>query len=176
VVLKTLSRLFITLKNKVMKLFYFLIGMLFISNALSAQTSIYGKATDAETAEELIYANIELYKNDVFVVGATTDFEGNFSIPLDPGTYNLKITYTAYPEKLITGIIIKAGQTIKLDIQLEYGIQLCNFQVISSSHPLIYQDDTTSGRTITSEKTHNQPSKNINEIIQNTPGVSIIDF
>ncbi len=142
---------------------------------LSTQTSIYGKVTDVETGEGLIWANIVLTKNGVFFTGTATDFEGNYNIPVDPGTYAVKITYTGYPEKSITGVIVKANQSSKLDIQIEEGF------IIYCGHseykiPLIEIENTTSKTEMTSEQIRNQPSKNITELIQSTPGVSIINF
>ncbi len=157
-----------------MKLFYLFITMLFISNTLSAQTSIYGKVSDAETGEDLIFANIVAKKNGVFAAGGSTDFEGNFSIPVDPGTYNVKVSYTGYPEKLITGVIVKAGQATKVDFKMENGIELCEVVVRSYKVPLISADCTSSGGTLTSRDISSLPTKNISAMATSTAGLSSV--
>ncbi len=151
------------------------LSFLLFGVSLVAQTSMYGKITDGETGEDLLYANLVLNKNGVFVTGASTDFEGNYSIPLDPGTYDVKVTYTGYPEKLITGVVIKAGQGTKLDIQLDEGINLDEVVVVGYKVPLIEQDNTSTGGTITSEQIRNLPTKNISALAATTAGLSQVD-
>ncbi len=53
---------------------------------------IKGTITDASTGEGLIQANILLKDG----VGATTDFEGNFSIEADYGVYSISVSYSGY--------------------------------------------------------------------------------
>ena len=144
---------------------------------LPKNTSIHGKVTDEETGEELLYANIVLNKNGVYVTGGSTDFEGNYSIPLDPGTYDLKISYTGYPDHEITDIIVIGGQETKLDISMAPGVELsCCYGCFYWIVPLINQEDTSTGKTITSEQIRNEPNKNVNELLLSTPGVSIGNF
>ena len=71
------------------------LGILFFSSMLMAQiTSLAGKITDGETEEELIGANITMYRGGVLITGASTDFTGNYSINVDPGTYDC-LLYTS---------------------------------------------------------------------------------
>ncbi len=96
--------------------------LLCISNVLVAQaTSIAGKITDSETGEELIGANVSLYKGGVLSTGASTDFTGNYSIKVDPGTYDVEVSYIGYAPIRITSVIIQAGRANKLDVQLGPG-------------------------------------------------------
>lgn len=91
--------------------------------SINAQSSsIYGKVTDEESGEILIYANIVLNKNDVFATGGGTDFEGNYSIPVDPGKYSLHVSYTGYPTFIIKDVSIDKNQNIKLNISLSTPI------------------------------------------------------
>ncbi len=151
------------------------LSFLMFSVLAVAQTAIYGKVTDEETAEDLIYANIVLEKNGVFAAGGSTDFEGNYSIPVDPGTYNVKISYTGYPDRLITDVIVKAGQSTKLDIALAQGINIETVVVTGYKVPLIEQDNTTQGGTLTSEQIRNLPTKNISALAATTAGLSQAD-
>ena len=151
------------------------LNFLLFSTLAVAQTSIYGKVTDESTGEELIYANIVLNKNGVYATGASTDFEGNYSIPIDPGTYEVKISYTGYPDRVITDVIVKAGQGTKLNILLSQGIDLDIVVVTGYKVPLIEQDNTTQGGTLTSEQIRNLPTKNITALAATTAGLSQAD-
>ena len=93
-----------------------------ISGALSAQsTSLAGKITDRETGEELIGGNVTLYLNGVLATGAATDFTGNYSINVDPGTYDVEVSYIGYSPQRVTGVTIRSGQANRLDLQLGSG-------------------------------------------------------
>lgn len=151
------------------------LSLLLFSVLAVAQTSIYGKVTAEGTGEELIGANIVLNKNGVFATGASTDFEGNYSIPADPGTYEIKVSYTGYPERVITDVLVKAGQGTKLDIQLSEGIDLDIIEITGYKVPLIDQDNTTQGGTLTSEQIRNLPTKNITALAATTAGLSQVD-
>ena len=63
-----------------MKTFFTILLSAILAFTLSAQTSLVGKITAAETGEDLIGANVILEKNGVFVIGTSTDFNGNYKI------------------------------------------------------------------------------------------------
>ncbi len=152
------------------------LSFLLFGVSLVAQTSsIYGKVTNEETGEELIYANLVLSKNGVFVTGASTDFEGNYSITIDPGTYEVKISYTGYTDKVITGVLVRQGQGVKLDIQLLEGVTADVVEVVGYKVPLIDKDNTSTGSTITSAEIRNLPTKNITALAATTAGLSQVD-
>lgn len=153
------------------------LSFLLFGVSLVAQTSsIYGKVTDEETGEDLLYANLILNKNGVYATGGTTDFEGNYSITTDPGTYDVKISYTGYADRVITGVLVKAGQGTKLDIKMQAeGFTTETVVVTGYKVPLIDQEQTTSGSTITSEQIRNLPTKNITALAATTAGLSQVD-
>ena len=67
--------------------------LLFASVAIG-QTAIAGKVTDAsDNGAELIGANLVFKKNGNFITGVSTDFDGNFKVNLDPGTYDVIVSY-----------------------------------------------------------------------------------
>ena len=93
--------------------------MLFLAQLhVSAQNygSIYGNVTDKETNEELVGANILLEGTPT---GTSTDIDGNFSIKgLEPGIYNIRISYISYQTILIQGVKVIPGISVKLDASL----------------------------------------------------------
>jgi carboxypeptidase-like protein len=148
--------------------------ILFFSFITFSQTSIYGKITAKETGEELIYANIILNKNGVFAAGASTDFEGNYSIPVDQGTYEIHISYTGYPDMSITDVIIEAGRGTKLDIKMPEEIDLTKVVVIEYKVPIIKEEHPHSC-TLTSDQIRNLPTRKITAPGETNAGLSQVE-
>ncbi len=88
-----------------------LLILFFIGTNLIAQAHISGKLTEEDTGEPLIFANVVAFQNGVQVTGAQTDFDGNYSLIVDPGTYDIEISYVGFPTRRITGVIAKTGGT-----------------------------------------------------------------
>ena len=174
---------FSTLSSK-LKTYYYMARKFLLSLTLAilgtlsyAQTSLSGKITDKDTGEELIGANIVMEKNGSFAAGSSTDFDGNYSISVDPGTYDITFSYIGSPDNKITSVIVKAGQANRLDVQLggEEGVLLDVVVVTEYKVPLIEQDNTTSGGVVTSEQIKNLPTKNINALAAQTAGIASSD-
>src|SRR5690606_24949822 len=71
------------------------------SLAQSNRFTITGKVVDDELGAPLEYATVSITKpNDPnFIDGVVTDLEGNFSIPVAPGTYNIIVEYISFETK-----------------------------------------------------------------------------
>lgn len=50
--------------------------------------------------------------------GKTTDFDGKYTIELDPGTYSIVISYISYATQEISGVEVKPGQVTIIDSRL----------------------------------------------------------
>ena len=145
--------------------FLLTLSFLFVASFAFAQSSLGGKVIDAELNEELIGANISISKNGVFVTGASTDIDGNYKINLDPGTYDVEASYTGFPNKKVTGVLVSGDRSTKLDFTMEEGgVVLGDIIVVGYKIPLIEVDKTTSGGIVTSETIRNLPTRNVNAI------------
>lgn len=73
----------------------------FSSFSQSGKPTISGKVVDDEMGVPLEYATVSITKpNDPnFIDGGVTDLEGNFSIPVNPGTYNILVEYISFESK-----------------------------------------------------------------------------
>ena len=141
-----------------------------------SQTSLQGKVTDAESGEVLIFCNVALYKNGVLTTGTESDEDGNFAIAnIDPGTYDLEVSYAGYQTQRIVGVLVSAGRVNKVDVSLSQGVILNEIVVTDFKVPLIEQDNTTSGGVVTSEQIRNLPTKSISTIAATTAGISSRD-
>jgi Ca-activated chloride channel family protein len=139
----------------------------------AGNTFLHGQIADAETGEGLPGATITLYQGEKLVTGAAADFDGKYSLSLDPGTYDIKVAYVGYQETKIAGVKIKAGKANRLDVQMSAPSQLLEEVVIVDySVPLIEKDNTTQGQTITSKEIRRLPEKNINTLASQTAGLS----
>lgn len=146
------------------------------SVSLEAQTSVFGTVTDAETGEPVLFCNVALFRNDVLQTGTQTDFDGVYSITnIDPGSYDIEVSYVGYQTRRITGVLVQAGRANKVDLEMEPGVQLDVVEIIGYKVPLIEQDNTTQGGTVTAEQIQRLPSKDINAIVANVAGTSSSD-
>ncbi|MEO1023905.1 MAG: carboxypeptidase-like regulatory domain-containing protein, partial [Bacteroidota bacterium] len=85
--------------------------------AAQSTGSVTGTVVDGETGETLIGVNVVIQGT---IKGASTDIDGRYTIrSLEPGIYNLEVSYISYAKQTITGIEIKAGEVLKVDIALQ---------------------------------------------------------
>ncbi len=157
------------------KLLLIMMPLLLVGSATFAQTSLQGKVTDEKDGSGIIQANIVLKKGGK-TVGTATDFDGNYSIGLDPGTYEVEVTYIGYSKSVTNGVVVKAGQANALNVRLSDNAKLLGEVIITEyKKPLIELDKTTGGQTLTSEEIRNLPTRDINGIAATTAGLSAID-
>lgn len=155
------------------KHYAFVAAALLLAAFTTAQTSLRGRVTDKETGDAIIGATVVLKKNGVVVTGASTDFEGNYQIHIDPGTYDVEASYVGLTTQRITGVIVQAGKINTLDIQLHNeGISLETVVVTGYKTPLVQHDNTSSSAVITSGRIRKMPRKNTNSIQANVAGSS----
>ncbi|HQG63921.1 MAG TPA: TonB-dependent receptor [Bacteroidales bacterium] len=90
-----------------------LIAFILISISLNAQKGIIrGAVVDESNGEALISVTIVA---EGTIVGITTDLDGKFNLSIDPGTYNLKISYISYESQTISNVRVRPGEVTLLD-------------------------------------------------------------
>jgi outer membrane receptor protein involved in Fe transport len=155
------------------------IGFVLSANliVLAQSGALKGKIFDKETKEPIPFANVVLEVGGTMSGGATSDFDGNFTIkPIPPGTYDLKATYIGYKTVVVTGLIINSDQITFFDIDMESTAQqIEEFVVTSYKVPLIDKDKTVSGGSVTSEDIKKMPNRNANSIATTIGGVFSAD-
>ncbi len=155
----------------------YLLGFVFFvfSTSLFAQVgsgTLKGTLTDSETGEPLPFVNIVLQKGDRQVTGSATDFDGNYTIkPIPPGTYDVLVSYVGYNAKRIEGVKINNDKISFVDIKLEQGIKLKEFEVVEYNVPLIDKDGGSSGGTVSREDIQKMPGRSANSIAATVGGV-----
>ncbi len=141
--------------------------------AFAQSTVLTGNISDGN--EPLIGATVKVSKGTDFVRGAITDYNGEYRIQLDPGTYNVEFAFTGSQAQRIDGIRVLAGQITTQDVVMSSSNVLDVVEVIAYKVPLIQQDQTSSGQTLTSDQIKNLPTRNVNTIVATTVGASSID-
>jgi Ca-activated chloride channel homolog len=137
-----------------------------ITTTQSADTAmcfITGKVMDANSQEELIGASVKLKKNNNLVKGTITDISGDFRIQVDPGTYDIECSYTGYATFVQQGVPVKSGETSNVIIQMKDQTILSAVDVVAYKVPIIKQDQTMGGQTLTSDQIRSLPSRSVIE-------------
>ena len=153
-----------------------LLFILFGTVAYAQSTSLSGKVTDQVTGEPVMFASVAIYKNGVLVSGAETDLDGNYNFSnIDSGTYDIEPSFIGYQPTRISGVVVFEGQANIVDLEISEGILIEEVVVIGYKEPLIKQDNTTQGTTVTSEEIKNLPTRSINGLAATSAGVGSSD-
>lgn len=139
--------------------------------------TLQGKITDKETKEPIPFANIVLESGGRQIGGATSDFDGKYTIkPLPPGKYNLKATYVGYKPLTVTNIVINSDKITFYDIAIvSTATTLDVVEVVDYKVPLISADKTSTGGTVTSEEIAKMPNRSANAVATTVGGVFSAD-
>jgi hypothetical protein len=79
-------------------------------------TILSGKILDKDTNEELVCAYITIEGTDI---KTATDIDGSFTIKgLEPGEYDLRVSYISYKDKIIEDVKLSSGKESNLSIKL----------------------------------------------------------
>ena len=96
-------------------LFFTIVLTLFTSSLFAQTGTISGKILDKGNAEGLIGAAVQIEKT---MQGVVTDIEGNFTLTVAPGDYNLLISFISY-ETVKVAVNVKANQVSTVSVALE---------------------------------------------------------
>lgn len=88
---------------------YFLLATIF---GFAQQSKIRGTVFDDKTGETLVGVAIQIVGT---TTGTITDLDGQFSMDLAEGTYDMQLSYISYQRLLVEGLQIKAGEVTVLD-------------------------------------------------------------
>lgn len=75
-----------------------------------------GTIVDSKTGETLIGVNVVVKGT---TTGTITDLDGKFILPLDPGIYDIKVSYISYQPKVLTGLEITSEEVNRVNVKME---------------------------------------------------------
>jgi outer membrane receptor protein involved in Fe transport len=149
---------------------------LLFSTLAMAQTELSGTVFD-DSNLPLPDATVKLMKGGALIKGALTDENGKYRMPsLDPGTFDLEVSYIGLKTQKQTGVVLKGGQETRLNISLssDEGV-LETFEVIEYRVPLIDFQQTSTGGTVTGDQVMKMATKGVNGIVATMVGASSVD-
>lgn len=102
---------------------------------------ISGRVVDAQTGEEVMFANVMVHG---YSYGVQTDFDGNFSILVNPEATHLEVSFVGYNTNIIQ---ITSNH---LTIKMHPGVSFNEVVITEYRVPLIDIDNTTTGGMVSS--------------------------
>ncbi|MCS6894894.1 MAG: TonB-dependent receptor [Bacteroidia bacterium] len=147
-----------------------LVLFIILTGLWAQKATIAGVVADKSTKEPLIGASVALvgtYK------GAYTDENGRFIITeVVPGTYTLRVSYVGYNELQLTGIIVKADQTLQLNLSLTpTGTTLQTVEIVGDK-PLVNLESGKSDLKISGDEITQTTAVDVQTMATLMPGVA----
>ena len=94
----------------------FTLILIFYSSILLSQSGrITGLVMDGEYDEPMAFANV-IVKGST--IGTTTDFDGKYSLDLQPGEYTLTFSFVGYQTIEVSEVLIKSDEVEQVDVTL----------------------------------------------------------
>ncbi len=134
---------------------YYTIALTFLTTITFAQNNkqnIRGMVMDKLAQSPIYGATIQIIKNHKTV---TSDSNGAYTfIELNPGRYDVKVTFNGYKEALIANVMLNSGKETILDISLEEDYKSLKDVIVKSSNKSssINKMATVSARTFSMEE------------------------
>ena len=89
---------------------------LILTSAIFSQSGkVTGLIMDGEYDEPMAFANI-IVKGST--IGTTTDFDGKYSLDLEPGQYTLTFSFVGYQRIEVSEVLIKSNEVEQVDVTL----------------------------------------------------------
>lgn len=134
--------------------------------------AIKGRVYDAVSNQPIPFANVTLQGTST---GATTDFEGMYSIEnLPAGQYNLQVSYVGYKTALLYDNQVSNARPLTLDIALEAVVEQLDAVEVKASPFSKTEEAPVSLRSIGVNEIKRSPGGNrdISRVVQSLPGVA----
>lgn len=156
-----------------MKRFFLASIFWMVALTLWAQTGIIkGKVTNRINNEPVMFANVLVTGTDK---GTTTDVDGNYEITgLEPGLYNLRVTYIGYQEQTVYEIQVTNNKPAEVNVELVESAETLEEVVVKASPFKKTEESPVSLRTIGVAEIQRNPGGNrdISRVVQTLPGVT----
>jgi outer membrane receptor for ferrienterochelin and colicin len=153
----------------------------FSISAWSQNGTIGGVVTDAKTHETIIGANVVIQGT---TVGAATDIDGGFLIQnVKPGTYTLVVSSVTYKTHTIADVVVESGNKTTLAITLAEDVAELEEIIVTAKKEIAtdlnllksIKESKLVVSGISSEQITKLPDRDVAQIAQRVPGVTIVD-
>lgn len=143
--------------------------------------TIGGRVFDVKSQEAIIGANVVI---EGTTVGAATDLDGNFLIPnVKPGTYTLVISFVTYKTNTVKDVVVEGGKKTTLEIPLAEDVAELEEVIVTAKKEIAtdmnllksIRESKLVVSGISSEQITKLPDRDVAQIAQRVPGVTIVD-
>ena len=115
----------------ILKTLLSIVFILSLHHLMAQKGRVRGTVIDNTNADEVIGASVIV---EGTTIGVSTDLDGKFELVVDPGVYNLKVSYISYATLIVENVEVKAGEVNYLGtIRLDENAELLNEVVISAT-------------------------------------------
>ncbi|MBN1416396.1 MAG: TonB-dependent receptor [Bacteroidales bacterium] len=158
--------------------YFSVVGLLLVSISLPSlfaqqKATFKGTVIDASDGSPLVGANIKLKKD--FSTGTVSDYEGRFSIHLDPGNYSFILSFIGMENDTVT-FSLKPGEVIEKQIILfPVWKELEEVEVKVGKFDKRVEDITVSMEVIKPRLIENKNTRTIETVLDYAPGLNIMD-
>jgi len=144
----------------------------------SQQGNVSGKVFDDEINDILPFASVVVKGTSI---GESTDFDGKYNIPLNPGTYTLVFSFVGYTNVEISDVVITAGKETIVEAHLKQSSNTLEEVVVTTSlrkntekaMTKLQRDAATVVDGLSAQGIKSTGASNIAAAIKQVPGVSI---
>lgn len=125
---------------------------------------LLGQIQDSR-GEPMIGASVKVLKDRDRVRGTSADVQGNYRFNLDPGNYTVEVHYSGYAVQRVFHVSVHRGHQTVQNLVLANPQELSPVSIVDYRAPLIEQDNTSAGQTLTSEQIKNLPTRTLEQIV-----------
>jgi len=160
-----------------MKTLIYSFFLLVTAISLQAQTgTIAGTVSDGQLNDILPFANILVQGT---TKGTTSDFDGKYTLDVEPGTYVIEFSFVGYTTQQISEVVVKEGSTTVLDVTLS-GASLDEVVITTTARKNTEQSVLNLQRKsvqlldgLSLESIKKSGASNVASAVRNVPGVSV---
>lgn len=154
------------------------IGLLLVAHvAIFAQGTIKGTVVDDDSGEGVPMAKVVVKQNGQIVQGATTDFDGLFTMKAMPvGKYDIEVSASTYVTHKRTGVDVKASGFTIVNVNLKSQAKTLEaVEIVQDRTKIIDIGDASSGQTVSSEDIKKMAGQSVDAIVATMGGVGYND-
>ena len=146
--------------------------------AFGQQGTLSGKVTDKKTSEGVIGATVLVTGT---IQAAPVNVDGSYTLPLEPGTYNITMTYVGYKPLTFSGIVVKSGEATTLNGAMEESAtsltEVTVTGVKQTGTEVALLQDLKKSEVVVSGMSNDQIVKTLDrdaaEVVKRIPGVTV---
>lgn len=163
------------------RLYLILIATTVAMMSFAQNGTIEGRVLDLKTKEGVIGANAVI---EGTTVGAATDLDGKFTIlNVKPGTYSLVVSSITYKSQTVTEVVVESGKKTTLEISLVEDVAELEEVIVTAKKEIAtdlnllnsIRESKLVVSGISSEQITKLPDRDVAQIAQRVPGVTIVD-